>query len=466
MIVEGGELRQLSVSQVDTFDPSRESGCELRWWFERTKDLRPDQTQAQSDGEKGHELLANYLRGRGEPEGRVKYGKAVRAVILKGDLPAPGPDLFVEERFSGQPKLDAEGRWVPLDVSKTLWLGGLPWEGFIDLSFRRGDVPEVWDHKFTSDLSRARAPSDLLKSAQLPVYVIALMRRWPDALRWRVALHYVASTGTESKVVPAVVSVSQVLEQKARIEALVERMKKVASLSREADVPFNKRACETFLGCPHQSICSAYKQRKVAMTEAEKALFDDLDAPPAPKPAPSLDDPFTETPAPAAATTTATSPPAPAEDDEEAALERKLAEAKAKKAAAKAQAEAEAAAKVKAEADAAAARAMAAAATAPQAEKPRKLVATPANERRTCEECGENYAVADGHPKCLEYAMGGAVLPPDAPGSQTAIASEQPAPHAAQKRGKAAAAAPAVPSTVTIELGPNTLAALVAALKR
>lgn len=307
------------MSQAERFDHKQHGGCERAWWFERVHDLRPDSTEAQRAGESGHELLAHYLQHGSLPEGRKSMKKAVTGAILKGELPKPGPDLLVEWRGDGQPKWDpahlsADGKpqWLPLDTTKTLWLGGVPWELFIDLTFRRGPMPSVWDHKFKADLSDAKASSELIKTIQLPVYVLARQPFWPDAKRWEIAHHNVCKTGTESVIRRAVVSLDQVLERKADIEKVVARMKVVAKATNQEDVSFNRRSCSAWFGCPHQSICTAFKENKVEFTDEEKELFgDDLAGP-------------TETEA-----TTA----APVEEDDEAKLERQLAEAKAKKAA-------------------------------------------------------------------------------------------------------------------------------------
>jgi hypothetical protein len=290
VIVENGLITQLSVSQVESFDPKQPGGCPRRWWFERAQDLRPDQTRQQSDGEAGHALLAAYFATGERPKGRVKMGKAVTGAILKGDLPTPGPDLLVEQRFSGQEKLDAAGNWIPLDVAETLHVGGVPWEGFIDLAFRRGDVPEIWDHKFLSDLAYAKKPSDLIRTVQLPVYVFSQLPYWPDAKTWRIAHHNVSKRGVDSCVRSALVSLDDVHERIADVESIVAQMRGVAPLENQSDVPharrpgYEKNPCDAWTGCPHQSICSAFRSSTavkgatpVQLTPEEAAILGDLD---------------------------------------------------------------------------------------------------------------------------------------------------------------------------------------------
>lgn len=273
----------LSVSQVTTFDRAQTGGCERKFWFERTQGLKQDETKQQDEGTAGHDLLAKYLSTGEAPQGRAKMGKAVRGAIVKGELPAPGPDLIVEQRFSGQEKYDVEGKWIPLDTSETFSLGGVPWDGFIDLAFRRGDVPEIWDHKFSSDPDQYALPaSKLIKTVQMPVYVLSQMPYWPDAKAWRIVHHYVSKKGVHSFKRHALVTVDEVLEQETRIKGLVEKLKAVAAvpIDRQNDVPANTKSCDVYNGCPFQSVCSAFQARKTMsfqMTEEQKKLFTGLD---------------------------------------------------------------------------------------------------------------------------------------------------------------------------------------------
>lgn len=302
--VEAGVIKQLSVTQIESFDHTQTGGCERRWWFERANDLKPDQNKAQTEGEAGHALLAAYFSTGQKPQGRKLMGKAVTGAIVKGDLPKPGPDLLVELRFDGQPKFGPDGRWLPLDVNETLKLAGVPLEGFIDLAFRRDDVPDIWDHKFFTPARPElgfepyhflKRGSDLIKTVQMPVYVLSQIPYWPDAKRWRIAHHYVSKKGIDSLIRSAVVHVDEVLERKAEIEAVIERMKLVARADDQRDVPHNRKSCSAWQGCPHQSICSAFKEKpKMDLTPDELAIFDDLnttfpteEAPPAAAPEPA-----------------------------------------------------------------------------------------------------------------------------------------------------------------------------------
>ncbi len=271
-VVENGIIRNLSVSQAERFDRSQLGGCETRWWFENVQGLRQPDSDATDDGNAGHALLAHWLATGEPPQGRVRMGKAVTAVIAKGEL-QPVPGQQIETRFDGQPQRDAGGKWIPVDREKTLWLGGLPWDGFIDQRWFDG-VVHVRDHKFSADIVAKEAdyPS-LIQTIQMPLYALDSLRQWPDASQFELIHHYVSRKGTESKMRRELVTLPQVQRRAYEIGQLTVRMTEAAKATRPEDVPFNRKACSAGYGCPHQSICPAFKERKVEFTAAEIDLF-------------------------------------------------------------------------------------------------------------------------------------------------------------------------------------------------
>jgi hypothetical protein len=281
-VVEEGVLTRLSVSQAEKFDPAQTGGCPRRWWFEEVRGHKPEQGEAQSDGEKGHALLAHYLATGEEPQGRVKMGKAVRGAIAAGHLPTPRDvELcggLIEHRFDGQAKHDAQGNRIPLRADTTLWLGGVPWDGYVDLRLRRMGVVEVWDHKFSSDIhANAKPAHSLIRTVQMPVYALDSLRVWPSATEFRLVHHYVSRVGVDSFIREQTVTVDQIQERGREVAALVDRIRAVAVAQSQDDVPFSRKACSAYSGCPHQSICTAFKEnRPMPLSAEDLALFGDI----------------------------------------------------------------------------------------------------------------------------------------------------------------------------------------------
>lgn len=356
-----GEITSLSISQVEKADEKQTGGCLRKWWFEVPQGLKPEQSYAKNEGTAGHELLRRYLLTGENPKGRTLMGKAVTGAILKGELPAPGDDLIVERRFSGQPMrdesrcecghaLDQHGvekrsvctlaectctdfrpAWIPLDTAETLILAGVPWDGAIDLVHRRGPRPVVLDHKFSSDPDMwAKKSSELIKTVQMPVYAHSQRPYYPDAREFELVHHYVSKKGVLSFMRRAVVTVEQIDERIADVIQVIERMRAAARCSDQNDVPARatEERCSAWGGCAHQSICSAFKKRStnpgakpMALTAAEQAIFDSIPAGDAPADAEAI--------AEITAAQISTPPPADETDAEDAALQKQLADAQA-----------------------------------------------------------------------------------------------------------------------------------------
>lgn len=260
----------ISVSQVTTYD-----SCNLKWWFKHVQRLPDPPPKSMEEGSHAHGLIEHYLRTGEEPEGRVKLGKAIRGAIAAGLFPTPGPDLLIEYRFSGQPKLDAAGNWVELEDSPIV-AHGAQFDGFIDLMYRRDEVPSVDDHKITSDIYAPwnKKADELIGTVQMPVYGLVAFHKWPDADKVRLTHNYVSKRGVESEKRSQVVTRDQVLERWATIQTSVAGMIQTRRAERQEDVPFNRKVCRDYRGCPFQSSCKAYQENKVALTAEELALFD------------------------------------------------------------------------------------------------------------------------------------------------------------------------------------------------
>jgi hypothetical protein len=92
-----------------------------------------------------------------------------------------------------------------------------------------------------------------------------------------------------------VVTLDQVFERVAAVESVVAQMQSVVRATRQDDVPFERRACTAYAGCPHQSRCTAFRRNQMsptALTAEELELFGPPETPAQASPAAESDDPF------------------------------------------------------------------------------------------------------------------------------------------------------------------------------
>jgi len=256
-------LSALSASQVEEFDPDQVSGCPRRWYYRRIGKLPvPESDRAREDGDAGHAHFALYYRTGQRPR-RARMSKAVNGALDAGRLPAREPGQLIESRFDGQTPNDRQqssGVREPLRTSSTLWLGAVPWDGYVDLRFYREGTITVLDHKFSSDI-HAYAKRDLLATVQMPVYALDSLRLWPGAERVELIHNYVSRCGVDSFLVRQNVTAEQVRQRGQEIEGLVRRMQAAAQAPSAEDVPGNRNSCHMWTGCPFQSRCTVFKEK-------------------------------------------------------------------------------------------------------------------------------------------------------------------------------------------------------------
>src|SRR5258708_3501232 len=60
--VEGGKIKRLSVSQIETFDPITPFGCNRRWWFKYVAHMPDPGSAATGLGTQVHAEIERYLK--------------------------------------------------------------------------------------------------------------------------------------------------------------------------------------------------------------------------------------------------------------------------------------------------------------------------------------------------------------------------------------------------------------------
>lgn len=246
-VAEDGSLRYTSVSAVKKF-----LGCPAAWFF-RYKLRRPEPQGAgalESDG--CHKRVEHYLR-----TGENVLGPIERRALVRGLLPAPGPDLHIEEQLD---TLDADG--VPFVVK-------------IDCIDPRRVAADgllvVNDWKFKKDIKKYGAKAEQLadigdeeSGLQMVGYGEAV-RRAVRAGRWEgtrtVRLRHVEVDKSRDAAVEVYADVPLVaFEQMWReVAPTVRKMREVACAQDVTLVEANKKACFKYGGCAFKAECPHFK---------------------------------------------------------------------------------------------------------------------------------------------------------------------------------------------------------------
>ncbi|WP_223645516.1 PD-(D/E)XK nuclease family protein [Corallococcus sp. EGB] len=258
--VEDGVLRHLSVSQLRKF-----ALCERAWFFSKVLRLPERTSKARDVGTITHAQLEHYLRTGEDVLGPI-------AAAGKNLLPAPGPDLLVEEHF-GEPS--------------PLFADGVPLTGFIDLVNPRQlaeGVLRVTDHKTTSSITRYAATPEQLATAahdagiQMVGYgywAVLAAKRFPGLKRLELEHLYFQTRGArETRSVVATVSAEHVRDEwHAHVEPMARLMRDVARATSPNQVKPNWSACQKYGGCPFQAQClNTQSQGKPLMTIANRFM--------------------------------------------------------------------------------------------------------------------------------------------------------------------------------------------------
>ncbi|MCY1042113.1 PD-(D/E)XK nuclease family protein [Corallococcus sp. bb12-1] len=240
--VESGILRSLSVSQLRRF-----ALCERAWFFAKVLRLPERPLKARDLGTAVHAQLEYYLR-----TGQDVLGPFAAAGKLF--LPAPGPDLLVEEHF-GQPS--------------PLFADGVPLAGYIDLVNPRRlaeGVLRVTDHKTTKSIASYAATPEQLASAEHDAgiqmvgygyWAVLAAERFPGLKTLELEHLYFQTHGARlARSVVATVSVERVRDEwHTHVEPIARRMRDVARAASPSQVKPTWSACQKYGGCSFQAQC-------------------------------------------------------------------------------------------------------------------------------------------------------------------------------------------------------------------
>jgi len=247
-VVQGGELRSVSPSQVATY-----LQCPRKWWFQKVAGKKPPPHPSQELGEKLHSQQENYFL-----HGINPTHESCLAALELPEVPKRRPELVVEQ---------------PRNYNLGLTAAGIPMRGRIDLQVPPEDGTfHFLDWKSCKDWRHIKTPEELARDPQGITYLRFGFQQFPSAQQGKFSHVYIRTRdGRGAKAVTTdPMSRPQVDEVYGLIETVVAEMKVSAGAERPEDVRHKREACDMFGGCPYAQICPVF-------TRGILSAFDDFD---------------------------------------------------------------------------------------------------------------------------------------------------------------------------------------------
>lgn len=231
------KIVSLSPTQIESFDDTTPFGCSRRWWFERVGGRDKGPISGGDLGTAVHSTLEAFLLGG--PQGGLH------------DLVIGAPGAL-EWLLKLRPRIMTIEKKIEIGE---LALAGIPVTGRIDwvAASETPGVPELGDHKTTSDIARyAKTPTELKNSTQMNIYAATLDVR--DRL---IITQDFYQTKKKKKFEAVSVETTKpfIDERILSITAIVEKMVKVSQETNPENVTPNEKVCNIGFGCIHRPYC-------------------------------------------------------------------------------------------------------------------------------------------------------------------------------------------------------------------
>jgi hypothetical protein len=274
--VQNGRLRYLSVSQLERADP-RSGGCLRKWAYRYVFGIKDAEVETESQKKSKDAGTALHA----EIEMYLKTGvKALSSLALAGlhMLPEPGPDLAIEfedNRIDASAPLKAAG--IPVIVKMDcVHRRGVNKGG--------SDVEQVYDPPGTIEVNdwkrKGRAAdkdgvsfmlhqNELVESIQMAGYGTYLGNVVPDANYERLSHGYFVDSPRQGVKVTKLVVVDDCRRTWEYVDGVARRMVHAAAETMADSIDANIHACGRYGGCGHRKYCTAFK------ANATSSLFDD-----------------------------------------------------------------------------------------------------------------------------------------------------------------------------------------------
>lgn len=234
----------VSPSQIDTY-----LTCKRKWWFQSVLGIKPPEHPSAALGTEVHAQLEKYLIDGTLPDDS-KAGK----IAFPGLVHLPKPGTVTVE-------LNMEDHKDTL----RLQLAGVDVTGRIDVFNAAGvDMPEVLDHKSTSDLKWAKSEDELKTNPQMIIYAKFarhfLQTKGMNINFVRTAhIVYLTKGKPHARPTSVVLSNEHVDEQWGHLTNVVEQMKLTSVLTAPAQAEPTEAACNKYGGCYFRDKCRVLK---------------------------------------------------------------------------------------------------------------------------------------------------------------------------------------------------------------
>lgn len=267
-------MKPFSASQISTAED-----CLRKWAWDKLDGLSRGGNKYAQLGTMVHTMLEAWLKyGTPPPVDSEEEDIAKAAAVASKMIPKlPVPQRVDEDNVEGYFKVEIDG---------------IPFRGFIDLAFHDYDIPEVWDHKTTTDFRWMKTDEDLVEDVQATLYAkYSMARSGKD--KARLNWTYGKTTKSYSCKQTSVVVTEEEIEP--RVQKTLETARHL-QLIRESgvsaeEVPYDASACEKYGGCAYKENCNLRpsEQIKSIMSQAKtkNAFLAKLEARKAGKAAPA-----------------------------------------------------------------------------------------------------------------------------------------------------------------------------------
>lgn len=259
-------LSHVSASSIKLFN-----NCNRRWYDRYVLGRKGETSKAMERGSAVHKQLEDYLQS-GEFPDTSDEGQIAKSGLKY--LPPPSEDLHVEITLEDYP---IEGTPAPF-------------KGFIDLYVtpEQADdgIPEILDHKTTSNFKYALTAKDLSEDIQMIIYAAHMLHHLPDATHIRLThVCYLTKPPYQSQHTSTVVSREHVDSRFSEILEIVEKMVAASELPATA-MDKNKGYCFAYgKRCPAYDACQRTLNHAGVkhMSDKQLSVLDKLRGTSAPK---------------------------------------------------------------------------------------------------------------------------------------------------------------------------------------